>query len=661
MPWRGSILRYAAAAAVAVTSLLVAWSFFGCRVNVAGTGFATLASTVRETLPMTSSAEVAHLLDWFWGRTGVEAVSEEVFLQWMANGGVALSKRGHEVTVQELKPKLVMRVLAFCKDVLPPAMTAAYAADLAEVLGVDLDAQRPLMSGEVEVKRKIHEEFHLPGYAAKSSAPYSFFGFMPHFTGRAVPGKGPISFPTRCWKAVTVEAKPLSQGGWQLEVQAAGHIKVLCSETLVFFSASHFHAVSFTTPLLSHKVLTFKSKGLSESDVWDVTTLGIRSFTLPVSLLEAVHNLMETALLFIPVTRKDVSPRAAARNAAFLHDYVGVAMAPRKQPGKVVLDESHIHSGDMFGIIRLDGLDPMLAWGMGSRTGHVTVALWEAGSLYIAESTVNSTYWPTNGIQRTPYRKWLQQAEAAGYNVVHLPLAEKYRSRFDVAKANQFFHDFAGLEYGYQALFSGWIDTERHNYPCKPPYDAPAAEKQCLEWEVLEAAVPLVTKLIPSFDRPFLPTWNLHVTGSAASALSATELYRIVHNKGQSLASIPAVVESDDHTYPSIYNNGTTTPGPAMVCDVFVCRVWKAGGVFQEISDDFSCAEQTNIDVYALDVLEVQPSTSPGCPRDSGSPLCQLTGTYQLQIPNAATRRMYKHMQETCPTEPPLYARPDNC
>jgi len=42
-----------------------------------------------------------------------------------------------------------------------------------------------------------------------------------------------------------------------------------------------------------------------------------------------------------------------------------------------VLNESDIHSGDFFGVIRLDGLDSMLAFGMGSHTGHTTVALWE--------------------------------------------------------------------------------------------------------------------------------------------------------------------------------------------------------------------------------------------------------------------------------------------
>ena len=122
---------------------------------------------------------------------------------------------------------------------------------------------------------------------------------------------------------------------------------------------------------------------------------------------------------------------------------------PRKRvspPGdQPILNESQIHSGDFIGVIRLDGLDPVLAFGMGSHTGHTAVALWEEtwlvdvttivggvffsdvlpgfqnfrllkllyslclffsfcfpgsprpkskdGQLYIAESTVNGSYW----------------------------------------------------------------------------------------------------------------------------------------------------------------------------------------------------------------------------------------------------------------------------
>mmetsp|Transcript_35616 Transcript_35616/g.81625 ORF Transcript_35616/g.81625 Transcript_35616/m.81625 type:complete len:657 (-) Transcript_35616:66-2036(-) len=617
--------------------------------------------SIAEQLGATDLASLASdaVQELLWDRNHIAAVGEEAFLQWMLNGGVPVSRRGKDLLPQELKPKLILRVLAFCKDVLPEQIIASYAEDLAEVEGIDFGKIRPLMSGEAVVKSRVHEEFRLHGHPDKSS-PFNYFSFMPRFIGRAQPGQGPLSFQSRCWKTVTVECTAKSSSGWQLKVHASGHLKLFCSETFVFFSTSHVHAVSFTTPLALPSTMTFKSDGLSESEVWDVETFGIRLFALPVSLLEAVHNLFVTALLFTPENSKGVPKKGAARNIEFLKHYVGYDMAPREDSVDP-LNESSIHSGDMFGIMRLDGLDPMLAWGMGSGTGHTTVALWEGGKLYVAESTINSTYWPTNGIQRTPYRQWLKQAREAGYQTVHLPLTKKYREQFDVQQANAFFHSNDGLQYGYQALLTGWIDTERNNYPCKPPYDGPAAEKQCLVWETLEVGVPIVTRMIPSFEHPFIPAWNTHVTGSASSALTATELYREMHNKGRSLASIPAMPESDEHLYPSVFNNGTKGPGLAMVCDVFVCRIWKAGGLFKEIGDDFSCVEQTNLDVYALDVVEADASTVPACKRDPGNPLCQLTGDYVLKLPKAAKRHMYKHMQETCPTEPPLYARSDTC
>ena len=41
-----------------------------------------------------------------------------------------------------------------------------------------------------------------------------------------------------------------------------------------------------------------------------------------------------------------------------------------KRPIQVVtLNESLINDGDFFGVIRLDGLDPTLAWAMGAHTG----------------------------------------------------------------------------------------------------------------------------------------------------------------------------------------------------------------------------------------------------------------------------------------------------
>ena len=62
------------------------------------------------------------------------------------------------------------------------------------------------------------------------------------------------------------------------------------------------------------------------------------------------------------------------------------------------VDESLIQGGDFLGIIRLDGLDPTLAWGMGSVTGHTTIAHRINGTLHVCESQAKGSYWDVNGI-----------------------------------------------------------------------------------------------------------------------------------------------------------------------------------------------------------------------------------------------------------------------
>ena len=77
----------------------------------------------------------------------------------------------------------------------------------------------------------------------------------------------------------------------------------------------------------------------------------------------------------------------------------------------------HTWKGDFFGISRLDGLDPMLAWGMGSTTGHTAIAMRFEGddeSLYVCESTAKDVYWDRNGIQCTEWKKWIEKAEVSG-------------------------------------------------------------------------------------------------------------------------------------------------------------------------------------------------------------------------------------------------------
>lgn len=80
------------------------------------------------------------------------------------------------------------------------------------------------------------------------------------------------------------------------------------------------------------------------------------------------------------------------------------------------------------------------------------------GELYIVESQ-DAWYWPVHRIQRTRFANWLAYAEACDFNVVHMPLADKMRAKFDEKKAVEFFYETEGLPYGYHNFLYSWVDT----------------------------------------------------------------------------------------------------------------------------------------------------------------------------------------------------------
>ena len=101
---------------------------------------------------------------------------------------------------------------------------------------------------------------------------------------------------------------------------------------------------------------------------------------------------------------------------------------------KIEIDEKSIQSGDLFTIMRMDGLDQMIMFGTGSRSGHTVMALRFDGELYIVESQ-DAWYWPIKGIQRNRFSEWMKYAETAEFNVVHMPLSDENRLVFNETAA----------------------------------------------------------------------------------------------------------------------------------------------------------------------------------------------------------------------------------
>jgi len=72
-------------------------------------------------------------------------------------------------------------------------------------------------------------------------------------------------------------------------------------------------------------------------------------------------------------------------NLDFIYETMGLTIETRPTY-QVDVPADYIQSGDFFLILRLDGLDPMIMVGTGSRGAHCVQALRFDGELYIVES-----------------------------------------------------------------------------------------------------------------------------------------------------------------------------------------------------------------------------------------------------------------------------------
>lgn len=165
---------------------------------------------------------------------------------------------------------------------------------------------------------------------------------------------------------------------------------------------------------------------------------GVKAFIFCEDLIKTAESVLRTLEAFVgglslhpllPIIGSHVPEYMEKENIAFLAEAMEYEMEPRAIK-EVHVDEDLIQSGDFFVIIRLDGLDPIVMWGTGSYAGHTVMALRFDGELYIVESQ-DAWYWPTAGLQRTPYKQWIKQAKEASFNVVWLPLSGRSLLKFN--------------------------------------------------------------------------------------------------------------------------------------------------------------------------------------------------------------------------------------
>ena len=146
----------------------------------------------------------------------------------------------------------------------------------------------------------------------------------------------------------------------------------------------------------------------------DVGYGGIKAYAFCDSIVEDFESLFTTMKAFVgglsanpylPYIGSHVPEYMEKANIEFLSEQAGINLVERET--KVVdINPDLIQSGDFFGIMRLDGLDPMIMYGTGSKIGHNTMALRFDGELYVVESQ-DAWYWPTHGLPRTKWEDWI--------------------------------------------------------------------------------------------------------------------------------------------------------------------------------------------------------------------------------------------------------------
>eukprot|EP00755_Sulcionema_specki_P003922 Sspe_Gene.28817::Locus_13260_Transcript_1_1_Confidence_1.000_Length_2472::g.28817::m.28817 len=477
------------------------------------------------------------------------------FLDWMASGGHPFPTHP-DTPPREIAIPVLQRVARWAKEMLDDySSTYSLLSFFGRTGGIDTRSLSEDL-GRLGASKTLDEFVgHARTLTAKhrqaaegDEEKYPYWGFLPNYRTSAVGGKGMVTWEGNCCKNNTARADWVD-GKLVLKLEAS-ECGGMCTDNYLLgaIDGARFAQLSW---LKSSVQITWEESASPKAGVhYDLTTKGVRIFSFEHDMVQSLKDIVATAELFLqPFLSRTPSAEASENNVRFLSNYSHhPLMTARNNPGITGVDESLIQTGDFIGVIRLDGVDPMLAWAMGSTTGHTTVAIRAPnGTLYVAESQVKSAYWPRDGVQANEYKTWIQWAKEAGYNVAWAPMAPAVRAKLNETAMWEFFHEVEGLRYGFTNMLYGWIDEEENNYPCLPP-----DFKVCLTWELVEIAFAWVDSLAPSVsDLMWNQAWNIRLN---TTNLTTAEIYQHAEAKGIPARKIPTIVEQDSFRYRTTQN-----------------------------------------------------------------------------------------------------------
>lgn len=443
-----------------------------------------------------------------------------------------------------------------------------------------------------------------------------------------------ITWESPCFKTNMANAIIRDNTSVVIQIQNTQPKHWVCDDT--YFLSTTEEWKIHTSTLLSEKVnISIPIK----NTVTDVRKNGVRVFLFPAKIYNFIDEVYKTIRLYFGALTGSagVSDAVATSNIQFFKnkmDRTLEALTPSQIANNQNYLNSHwsnFRSGDFIGILRLDGLDPLISWGTMSYLGHTATILEIDGVMYVVESQEKSNYWPKDFIQKTELKEWFSLAEKADYNVIHIPLKDELSNKLHVNldKVQYWFRSVEGIRYGFQNFLFGWIDGP-DNFPANSNLSS-------------ELLMVLMGILDPMFtntsNTPSL--WNTGLNYRIGNGhnlhLTTPEIFEEAAKKNISFIELLSIPEDDRWTY---YDYKTNTTGKSMVCDVFVCNLYRNAGLFDDL--DFNCAELTPFDMTELDFYK------------DGSPK-QLLGKYNLSLEYWNRVKPFNHMREKCPSQAPNY------
>lgn len=447
------------------------------------------------------------------------------------------------------------------------------------------------MTEQLKNKEKLtnfHKLQEQPIYTCDTRIPLddkAAFDFFPVYNG-FINGSNPsVQFSGKCWD-FDIQYQFIDNYNFNLLVTTSNKGVGCLGDTLFFGNTeiNHFESFYFEGP---HTLaFTIPADGLV-----DFSFGGLKVYHFCGGWIDTMTSVFHTLEAFLGGLGLNPNvPVFGSHTPAYMEkanlDFIEAGMGFRPQARttyKVDVPESEIHSGDFIVIQRLDGLDPMIMYGTGSHGAHCTMALWFGSELYIVESQ-DAWYWPTAGIQRTPYQEWLQYAENASFNVILLPMSAEARSKFDEKAANDWFFATEGLPYGYHNFLYGWMDTPRDNLPPALPN------------ELLPIVLSMIENVKPGVVNDFF-LQGLNKRLDNPGCLDLACIATVAAGQDMSIQDVIAIPEQDGWIYTGLPNDGM-----AFVCSAYSASVYKAAGMFDNY--EINATEFTPRDVYMLDFFD---------------------------------------------------------